>query len=196
MVARAFAKDVKPGHRYRSFFTPSNAMAPTIEANVDAVLVDASAYDAAQPQRGDIIAFAPPLPSKNLFLKRVLAVPGDRLVVRAGRIEVNGRSLPASYPAMHPDYDFAIASYRLLRDRDSLDPTLSDIPPRPRWTAPDRLPTGCYFVIGDDVNNSEDSHVFGCAELRGNFSSGPRRGQPTSLAGKVVDIVKGRRSGS
>jgi signal peptidase I len=189
-TARAFAKDFKPGHIYASFYAPSGSMLPTIRMNTDLLLVDKSAYDTTEPQRGDIIVFMPPVESKNPFLKRVLAVPGDRLVVRKGRIEVNGRGLPASYPPMHPDYDVAIALHRIVVNGAPLDPAVADVVPRLRWTAPDRLPPGCFFVIGDNVNNSEDSHVYGCAELRGNFSSGARRGQPTELVGKVVKIFR------
>jgi signal peptidase I len=189
-TVRAFAKDIKPGHSYQTFSSRSGSMLPTI-GTTDLLLVDKSAYDAAQPQRGDIIVFMPPVESKNPFLKRVLAVPGDRVWVRKGRIEVNGRGLPASAPPMHPNYDVAIASYRIVVDGFPLDPLVADIVPRSRWTAPDRLPPGCYFVVGDNVNNSEDSHVYGCAELRGNFSSGARRGEPTELVGKVVKILAG-----
>lgn len=187
-TGKAFAKEMKPGHRYRGFFAPSESMLPTIRRNTDQLLVDESAYDTERPQRGDIIVFKPPIETKNPFLKRVLAVPGDRLAIRKGRIEVNGRGLPASYPRMHPNYDVTVASYKILVDGEPLDPELADIVPRSRWTAPDRLPAGCYFVIGDNVNNSEDSHIYGCAELRGTFSSGPRRGHPTELVGKVVKI--------
>lgn len=190
-TAREIGAAIKPGHAYRTFYVPAGSMAPTIRPRTDTVLVDTSAYDSTLPQRGDIIAFVPPLDTKTPYLKRVLAVPGDRLSMRTGQIEVNGRPLPASYPPLHPNYDLVISSYKLIEDGEPLDPAQADLPPRARWPAPDRLPSGCYFVVGDNINNSEDSHVFGCAELRGTFSSGPARGKPTALVGKVVKIIHG-----
>jgi signal peptidase I len=189
-AGREFAKEMRPDHNYRSYTAQSESMAPTIRANKDMLLVDLSAYDSAQPQRGDIIVFMPPLESKNPFIKRILAVPGDTLAIHKGAVRVNGRPPPHSFPPLRPNYDVAIAGYRLLVDGVALDSGFADIPPRSRWTAPNRLPAGCYFTIGDYAENSEDSHVWGCTELRGTFSSGTRKGQPTELVGKVVKIVR------
>jgi signal peptidase I len=186
---RAYSKDMKPGHHYRTFYMPSGSMEPTILPLAD-MLVDTSAYESGKPQRGDIIVFKPPISSKNPFVKRVLAIPGDRLAFHAGHIELNGHALPASYPPMHPNYELRISSYSLIVDREVLNADIADLIPRSRWTAPDRLPPGCYFVIGDNITNSEDSHIFGCVEIRGTFSSGELRGRPTELVGKVVSIVQ------
>ncbi|HEX3467391.1 MAG TPA: signal peptidase I [Candidatus Elarobacter sp.] len=191
-AGRGIASAMKPGHSYRTFYSPSGAMEPTIQPNTDTLLVETSAYRTASPKRGDIIAFLPPLPRTTLFLKRVLAIPGDRLSMRKGRIEVNGRPLPSSYPALHPDYDLSVTSYKLNVGGTPLDSSNADLPPRAKWSAPDRLPSGCYFVVGDNINNSEDSHVFGCAELKGTFSSGLVRGKRAELVGKVVKIIHGR----
>ena len=127
----------------------------------------------------------------QLTLKRVCAIPGDILAIRNGSILVNGKALPAAYPPMHPDYTVAVAAYRITIDGEPFDPAIADVIPRARWTAPDRLPRGCYFVLGDNVRNSEDSHIWGCTELRGTFSSGVRRGKPALLVGKVVAIARG-----
>jgi signal peptidase I len=190
-AARAFAGEMKPGHQYRSFFAPSGSMEPTIHAKTDYLLVDESAYDSAEPQRGDIIVFMPPIPSENPFVKRIIALPGDKLTIRGGAIRVNDRPLPATIPPLHPDYAMNVAGYRLLVDGNSLAPAEANVAPRSEWTAPDRLPRRCYIVLGDNVNNSEDSHIFGCAELRGTFSSGLARGKATQLIGKLVKVVGG-----
>ena len=187
-TARELGAAVQPGHQYQTFSMRSTSMEPTVRVH-DLMLADKSAYDSALPQRGDIIVFTPPIPSSAPFIKRVLAVPGDKLSIRRSTILVNGRPLPRSYPPMRPNYDVAVASYRITVDGEQLDPAIADVPPRSRWTAPDRLPPGCYFLVGDNVNNSEDSHVWGCAELRGTFSAGTRKGEPAELVGKVVKIV-------
>src|SRR6202171_2722049 len=89
-TVRSVSAAMKPGHSYRSFYMPSGSMAPTIRAHADQVLVDLSAYGSADPQRGDIIVFMPPLLSKQPYIKRVIALPGDRLEIRNGSIQVNG----------------------------------------------------------------------------------------------------------
>jgi signal peptidase I len=60
---------------------------------------------------------------------------------------------------------------------------MANIPPRDKWTAPDRIPAGCYLMFGDNRNNSEDSHVWGFAQTGGTFYSGPRAGGRASFTG-------------
>lgn len=54
------------------------------------------------------------------------------------------------------------------------------------------LETGERHWISIPSKNSEDSHVFGCAELHGTFADGARRGQATHIVGKVVKIIAKR----
>jgi len=185
-LVRQFSGAVKPGHAYKSFYTSVDSMAPTIRAK-GTMLVDESAYESAQPQRGDIIVFMPPVASNAPFFKRIIALPGDRLSIHHGVVAVNGtRWKPFG---VGPDYDVAVVGKRILVDGEALDPKVADVPPADHWTAPDRLPRGCYFVIGDNMANSEDSHFWGCTELYHTFSAGPRRGESAKLIGKVVKIV-------
>ena len=134
----------------RSFYAASDAMAPTIRTH-DLMLADVSAYASAHPQRDDIVVFMPPVPTSNPFIKRVIAIPGDKLAIRGGTIVVNDKPLRLSSPFMHPVYTVAVRDYRCLVDGAPLDPATADIPNRNAWTAADRLPRGCYFVIGDNA---------------------------------------------
>ena len=85
------------------------------------------------PQRGDIIVFRFPDDPSRDFIKRVIGVPGDTVAVKDGTVYVNGRPMQEPY-IMQP----------------------------PQYTMPaERVPDGEYFVLGDNRNNSSDSHVWG-----------------------------------
>ncbi len=185
-IAREVTSAMVQGHTYTSYSAANDAMAPAVHTH-DFLLVDTSVYATASPQRGDVIIFSPPVVSKRPFFKRVIGLPGDRVSIAHGKITVNGRPVP--WAMARPNYDLEVANFEMVRDHKPLEPAIADLPTRAKWSAPDRLPSGCFFVLGDDTNDSEDSHVFGCAELRGRFSAGPRRGQATKLVGKVVKVI-------
>ena len=92
-----------------------------------------SRYLFGPPQRGDIIVFRYPKDPSRDFIKRVIAVPGDVVEVRNGVVYVNWQALKEDYTAAAPNYPFAA----------------------------ERVPPGNYFVLGDNRNNSSDSHVWG-----------------------------------
>ncbi len=150
----------------RTFYIPSQSMVPTLQ-NRDVLLVDEIAYRFGLPHRGDIVVFTPPIASDSSFIKRVIGVPGDTLRVRGGAVYVDGRRLNEPYIAQPADYNLAIKNYGIYVDGGSgferLSSAQADIPPRSMWQAPDRIPRGFYFVMGDNRNDSEDSHVWGFA---------------------------------
>lgn len=85
------------------------------------------------PRRGDVVVFRfPDNPSRN-FIKRVIGVPGDSVEIRAGIVYVNGQPLPDSFTENRARYRYG----------------------------PAVVPEGQYFVLGDNRNNSYDSHVWG-----------------------------------
>jgi hypothetical protein len=128
-----------------------------------------------------------------LLIKRVLAVPGDRMTMRSGRIDVNGRPVPASYPPLHPDYDLSIASYHFIVDRGPLDPAFRRSPAAFEMVG--SRPASVRMLRRRRRRRHQQLRRlarFGCAELRGTFSGGLVRGKPTALIGKVVKILHGR----
>ena len=92
-----------------------------------------SRYLFSQPQRGDIIVFQYPREPSRDFIKRVIGVPGDLVEVRDGVVYVNGQPLAEDYTNGPPSY----------------------------YVSGERVPEGQYFVLGDNRNNSSDSHVWG-----------------------------------
>lgn len=89
-----------------------------------------------QPRRGDIVAFRYPRDPNVTFLKRVIAVAGDRVEIRREVVYLNGRRLPEPY-----------AQHRRCGRKESL--------------AALTVPAGHLFVLGDNRDDSEDSRYWG-----------------------------------
>jgi len=166
----------------RTFFIPSGSMIPTLQIH-DVLLVNEFQYRFAKPAHEDVVVFPPPIPSPNDFIKRLIGAPGDTLRVHDGIVYRNGVALNEPYEAQKPNYELEIKNYNIWVDGAPLDPSLANVPEREAWSAPDRIPAGCYFMMGDNRNNSEDSHIWGFAQVRGNFASGPEKGKPGRFTG-------------
>ncbi len=107
------------------------SMLPTLQDG-EFVLVNRLAYRFDAPQRGDIIVFHfPPDPTQDL-IKRVIGLPGDTINVQGGVVFVNDEPLPEPYIAQAPFYTGS-------------------------WV----VPAGNLFVLGDNRNDSSDSHSWG-----------------------------------
>jgi signal peptidase I len=174
----------------RTFYIPSISMIPTLHIS-DVLLVNELDYRLRTPGDGDIAVFMPPIASGgNEFIKRVIGAPGDTIAIAGGIVYRNGRALEEPYENQPPAYDLHIRNYGIYVNGVALDPALADIPPRSMWQAPDRVPKGFYFMLGDNRNYSDDSHVWGFAQLSGPFVAGPlaRSGARASFAGRAIVI--------
>lgn len=107
------------------------SMLPTLHDG-EFVLVNRLAYRFDSPQRGDIVVFHyPPDPRQDL-IKRVIGLPGDTVSVQGGIVLVNNEPLSEPYIAQSPLYAGT-------------------------WVVPE----GHLFVLGDNRNDSSDSHSWG-----------------------------------
>src|ERR1700719_1792789 len=73
---------------YHSYYMPADSMAPTLLKN-DVLVTNRLAYLRGQPHDGDIVVVSPPIARSNPFIKRVVAVPGERMRITKGALYVN-----------------------------------------------------------------------------------------------------------
>jgi len=157
----------------RTYYIPSLSMVPTLEPS-DVLLVDEIAYRLHPPHFEDVAIFTPPVDSGgDAFVKRVIGVPGDTISISDGIVYRNGSPLSEPYENEPPKYDLEVRNYGIYVDGVRLDPRVANVPPRSAWQAPNRVPNGFYFMLGDNRNYSDDSHVWGFAQASGPFAAGP-----------------------
>ncbi len=166
----------------RTFFIPSGSMEPTLQIS-DVLLVNEFEYRFVKPHEGDIVVFEPPVISPNDYIKRTIGLPGDQLRVHNGTVYRNGVAMVEPYIYDRQNYELEVKNYGIYVDGTMLDPATANIPPHEKWSAPDRLPAGCYIMFGDHRTNSADSHVWGCAQTSGTFYTGLRKGEKASFTG-------------
>jgi signal peptidase I len=175
----------------RTYYIPSGSMLPTLQIH-DVLLVDKFEFRFHRPNEGDIVVFPPPVPTPDDFIKRVIGRPGDTLRISNGTVYVNGVALRESYVAEKPAYNLEIRDYGVLVNYgvgwQRLDPSSANVPPASSWSAPNRIPPNCYIMLGDNRNDSEDSHIWGFAQDGGRFATGARRGESAGFTGRAFLI--------
>lgn len=175
----------------RTYYIPSGSMLPTLQIH-DVLLVDKFEYRFHPPHEGDVVVFPPPIPTPDDFIKRVIGLPGDTFQIMTGNVYVNGHPLREPYVADKPGYEMAVRDYGIYVSYGTgwtrLDPSSANVPPKSMWTAPNRIPPHCYIMLGDNRNDSEDSHIWGFAQDGGRFATGPRAGQPAGFTGRAFLI--------
>jgi signal peptidase I len=116
-------------------------MEPTLHNN-EYILVDKVTYHFRSPERGDVIVFIYPNDHTLDYIKRVVGVPGDHVVIKNYHVYVNGVQLNEPYIADEPNYGPGTQEPQC----NYCDVT---------------VPKGDLFVMGDNRDNSSDSHEWG-----------------------------------
>ena len=141
----------------RVFQIEGAAMEPTFGSGD---LLDVYLYRNERPQRGDIVVFNAPTSPDREFIKRIIGLPGDEIVIDEanGEVSVNGVVLDEPY--------IQGTTFCGNPCKFELPPTdatkMPSHDPRARATTQEAedaacQATGCYFVMGDNRQNSSDS---------------------------------------
>jgi len=112
-----------------------DSMDPTL-ATGEYVIVNRLSYRIGAPQRGDIIVFHFPGNPKEEYITRIIGLPGDELQVKGGQVYINSQLLNEPYLNVKIGYTGS-------------------------WL----VPAGQLFVLGDNRNNSSDSHDWGTVPM-------------------------------
>lgn len=120
-------------------YIPSDSMIPTLHTG-DRLVVEKVSYHFHPPKTGDIVVFEPPEQLQSLgyrkdqvFIKRIIGKPDDLVRVNNGKVYINDRPLSEDYIAEPPDYQLVSV----------------------------KVPEAEFFVMGDNRNDSNDSHIWG-----------------------------------
>jgi signal peptidase I len=111
------------------------SMEPTLQSG-EFVIVNKLSYFFGDPGIGDVIVFHFPRDPDQEYIKRIIGLPGDRVEIKSGEVYVNDQVLSEEYIAASPVYEAV-------------------------WD----IPTDSLFVLGDNRNNSSDSHNWGPVPL-------------------------------
>jgi signal peptidase I len=137
----------------QAFKIPSGSMIPTFNigdrifvykfmysARIPFVNIRLPILDIKEPKRGDIIVFTSPEDPKKDFVKRLIALGGETVSIKDGKVFVDGKE--AGLPSMSAVYYYNAGEYGA--EGKSV-----------------KVPEGCYFTMGDNSANSRDSRYWG-----------------------------------
>lgn len=104
------------------------------------LLTEKVTYYTRSPARGDVVVFMPPISDTDEFIKRVIGLPGEKVMVKEGHVYINGTQLIEPYIK---------------------DDVITSGGPFLNYGVEFQVPDNLYFVMGDNRPNSSDSRYWG-----------------------------------
>ncbi len=121
---------------------PSGSMETTIMTG-DRMVGNRLSYQIGDIQRGEIVIFKFPDDESQLFVKRVIGLPGDKVVIKEGKIYINDSETPL-------EEDYLPEEWKVGNDASNLPDGVNEY----------NVPEGCYFLMGDNRNISNDARYW------------------------------------
>ncbi|MEG2498394.1 MAG: signal peptidase I [Brevundimonas sp.] len=162
---------------YQPFTIPSSSMAPGLLTG-DYIVVSKFAYGwsaaslpfgkpegeerlmASSPQRGDVVVFRLPRDRKQVWIKRVIGLPGDTVEMKNGQLVINGQTVPYTALGTTFDRDNPLRPVEAFKEQLGADRAYVVYDGGPDMagdnTAPILVPSGHYLMMGDNRDNSLD----------------------------------------
>ena len=118
-----------------------NAMVPTgsMENTImpeDQLFGNRLAYVSDEPKRGDVIFFYYPDDESQKFVKRIIGLPGEKVTITDAKIYIDDSEVPLDEPYLKEEWIYGTGPYEF------------------------QVPEGCYFVLGDNRNTSQDARYW------------------------------------
>ena len=116
----------------QSFKVKGDSMLPSLQSG-QYLLINKVVYSFSSQHRGEVVVFHPPVNSEDVYIKRIIGLPGETIEITRGKVYINGEPLDEPYIEEEAVYDYP----------------------------PYLIPPGHYFVLGDNRNGSSDSRRWG-----------------------------------
>lgn len=120
-----------------NFKIPTTSMVPTLKVG-DRLLSNNIIYKIREPKRGEIIIFKFP-ERKKYLVKRLIGLPKERIMIKDGKVYINGRII--DNPLINNRYYYSFGEYGVENEIE--------------------IPENSYYVLGDNSFNSDDSRFWG-----------------------------------
>lgn len=135
------------------FQVEGSSMASTLESE-EYIIINKLAYHIGSPERGDIVVFRPPNAPEKYYVKRVIGLPGDKVIIKSGLVYLQkpGETEPTELDESYLDERNSGRTCKSPRDCSNTETTVYDVP------------EGQYFVLGDNRQGSFDSRSFTAAD--------------------------------
>lgn len=144
---------------------PSGSMETTIMTK-DRLIGFRFSYWIDDPERGDIILFAYPVDESQTYIKRIIGLPGETVEIREGNIYIDGSGTPLAEKYLPEEWYLKNDGFYF------------------------EVPEDCYFVLGDNRNNSADGRVWAEEAIQSGVASTPEEANQYSFVSR--DKIKGK----